>query len=108
MDLETHKLGSVCWEVAVVVFAGCRGEAWDSGWTRALTPVNAEPKPEQKLQPMSAPGKAIPVGGRAVGHAQPQGLVPGAQQEQKCGSGGDGSQPPCRCLLVGMHIKLSD
>lgn len=69
--------------------------------------------PEQKLQPMSVSGKAIPVGGRAVGRAQPHGLVPGAQQEQKCirvgaGSGGDGSQPPCRCLLVGMNIKLSD
>lgn len=50
----------------MVVFAGCCKEAWDSRQTLALPPVNAEMK-----HATSVPGRAIPVGGRAVGCAQP-------------------------------------
>lgn len=46
--------------------------------------VHAELKPRAKANPTAYGRYTAPVGGRAVGRAQAQGLVPGAQWEQRC------------------------
>lgn len=46
--------------------------------------VHAELKPRAKANPTACGRYRTAVGVRAVGRAQPQGLVPGAQWEQSC------------------------
>lgn len=62
----------------------------DSG----TTSVHAELKPRAKAKPTGYGSDRTAVGGRAAARAQSQGLVPGAQWEQRCISNGEGSRDP--------------